>query len=53
MVRLMRGDESELAAWMAALEPVEVPDVVPLFAGLADLVDSARKTEEHAVAVLG
>lgn len=27
--------------------------VVPLFAGLAGLVDSARRTEEHAVAVLG
>jgi hypothetical protein len=53
MVRLMRGDESELAARMAALEPVELPDVVPLFAGLADLVDLARKTEEHAAAVLG
>jgi hypothetical protein len=52
MVRLMRGDESELTARMAALEPIEVPDPVVLFAELADLVDLARRTEEHAVALL-
>jgi hypothetical protein len=53
MVRLMRGDESELTARMAALEPIELPDAVALFAELADVVDLARKTEEHAVALLG
>jgi hypothetical protein len=51
-VRLMRGDESELAARMAALEPVELPHVVPLFAGLADLVDQARDAEERTVTLL-
>jgi Domain of unknown function (DUF4872)/Butirosin biosynthesis protein H, N-terminal len=52
MVRLMRGDDAELTARMAALEPVQLPEVVPLFAELADVVDLARKTEEHAVALL-
>jgi hypothetical protein len=52
MVRLMRGDESELTARMAALEPVEPPDPVTLFAELADVADQARRTEEQAVTLL-
>jgi Domain of unknown function (DUF4872)/Butirosin biosynthesis protein H, N-terminal len=52
MVRLTQGDEAELTARIQAAGPVTLPDVAALRAGLADLVDRARETEERAVPLL-